>query len=481
MAQAERDLLHTEIFAMMPNAIKYKYADNLKLTRDVIIRDFMFGPAGLNLDATMATPKGMDEAGEIETESTAWAHLKQFQDHPQAGPFVKALKTYNATCKTVDTYCIGFLADLRSDGRFHPSYILAKGGQAGDEDEGGGTNTGRSSCKNPAYQCLVAETEILTTIGRKKLVDVIGAYENGYPVEVLTHTGMWQPVAGVHRNGVQPTYRVIMSSGKTIVCTGNHPILTVHGFIRADQLRLGLRVYTIGSYGKDHTRPLSERQEQNLSDVGEHDGSLLQRLGDVLALVRRSRYTRVRRLARLRDVLRRYGGNSGWDDLGARKRGLRLLERERAMVAAFRDELEQTEHAGLDLQWEDSARRGLGARDRVRRSIEAQIAEGLARGQGTWDALAAYEAGFAVEEIAKIESGGDRETFDLSVDESHSFVSHSFVAEGVPDGSVSADALHEQLVAGVDVSDFEMESKVNYCPTGVAFLDNMPGHADRCT
>jgi DNA polymerase-1 len=35
---------------------------------------------------------------------------------------------------------------------FHPSYILAKGGQAGDEEEGGGTNTGRSSCKDPAYQ-----------------------------------------------------------------------------------------------------------------------------------------------------------------------------------------------------------------------------------------------------------------------------------------------------------------------------------------
>jgi hypothetical protein len=36
-----------------------------------------------------------------------------------------------------------------------------------------------------------------------------------------------------------------------------------------------------------------------------------------------------------------------------------------------------------------------------------------------------------------------------------------------PDGSVSADALHEQLVAGVDVSDIEMESKAELIKNGV--------------
>ena len=36
-----------------------------------------------------------------------------------------------------------------------------------------------------------------------------------------------------------------------------------------------------------------------------------------------------------------------------------------------------------------------------------------------------------------------------------------------PDGSVSADALHEQLVAGVDVSDFEAESRAQLLANGV--------------
>jgi hypothetical protein len=36
-----------------------------------------------------------------------------------------------------------------------------------------------------------------------------------------------------------------------------------------------------------------------------------------------------------------------------------------------------------------------------------------------------------------------------------------------PDGSVSADALHEQLVAGVDVSDFDAEARARLLANGV--------------
>ena len=36
-----------------------------------------------------------------------------------------------------------------------------------------------------------------------------------------------------------------------------------------------------------------------------------------------------------------------------------------------------------------------------------------------------------------------------------------------PDGSVSADALHEELVADVDVSDFEVESRTQLVANGV--------------
>ena len=140
--------------ALIPNKIKYKYLDNLTLSRDVIIREFLFGPNGLNLTPKLYTDgaEKMIAQGKDPLPSCAWDHLKLFAEHHKAGPFVKILKEYHATRKTLSTYIVGFMEHLRSDGRFHPSYILAKGGQAGDEDEGGGTNTGRSSCKDPAYQ-----------------------------------------------------------------------------------------------------------------------------------------------------------------------------------------------------------------------------------------------------------------------------------------------------------------------------------------
>lgn len=155
-AEAETEMIQQskDCFAMMPNKILYKYADDLKLSRPVIIRDFLFGPQGLGLTPLEYT-EGSDKLvaeGKPAMPSTAWSHLKTFVDHPEAGPFVKKYKEFNVTAKALNTYIVGFLEYLRSDGRFHPSYILAKGGQAGDEDEEGGTNTGRSSCKAPAYQ-----------------------------------------------------------------------------------------------------------------------------------------------------------------------------------------------------------------------------------------------------------------------------------------------------------------------------------------
>ena len=162
--EAEGDAAEQQKFCfdLMPNKIKYQYADNLALTRDAIIRDFMFrSPYGLQLTPQMFTEKSDEQVakGKPPQESTAWEHLKKFADHKKAGPFVHKLKEYNATKKTLDTYINGFLEHLRSDGRFHPSYILAKGGQAGDEDNEGGTNTGRSSCKSPAYQTWPKRTK----------------------------------------------------------------------------------------------------------------------------------------------------------------------------------------------------------------------------------------------------------------------------------------------------------------------------------
>lgn len=126
-----------------------KKTHGLNPTKASFLCDYMFSPMGLNLKPRMFTPKG-------DAPSTAMQHLEQFEDHPDAGPFVKALAGYAEAAKMLSTYVIGFQKHIRTDGRFHPTYWLF----AGDKDDSseGGTVTGRLSCKDPAFQTIPKHT-----------------------------------------------------------------------------------------------------------------------------------------------------------------------------------------------------------------------------------------------------------------------------------------------------------------------------------
>jgi DNA polymerase I-like protein with 3'-5' exonuclease and polymerase domains len=145
-AELENDLnkaiyiAQKEAFELMPEVIKMRHKDKLSLSRSAIISDFMFGSSGLGLKPKELTAK-------TNAPSTAFSHLTQFHDHPIAGEFIKRYKEYNSATKTLSTYVKGFLSHLRSDGRFHASYILSK-------SDDGGTNSGRLACTGPALQTI---------------------------------------------------------------------------------------------------------------------------------------------------------------------------------------------------------------------------------------------------------------------------------------------------------------------------------------
>jgi DNA polymerase I-like protein with 3'-5' exonuclease and polymerase domains len=147
--QEHKDAVEAEALDMMPTRIKLKHEDKgWKLTRSAIIKDFMFSPAGLDLDPQMVSEK-------TQQPSTAKKHLLMFSDHPKAGPFIKKFEDYNRTSKTLSTYIDGFMKHLRSDNRLHPSYMLFRGAY-GDADSG--TVTGRLSAKDPAVQTIPKHT-----------------------------------------------------------------------------------------------------------------------------------------------------------------------------------------------------------------------------------------------------------------------------------------------------------------------------------
>lgn len=131
-------------------SLKHRPLDGspINITKAAFIKDYMFSPMGLNLKPKMQTEK----SGE---PSTALEHLLMFEHHPDAKAFIDVIKVYGSATKTLSTYVVGFLKHLRTDGRFHPTYMLFKGAESGDE---GGTVTGRLSARDPAIQTLPKHT-----------------------------------------------------------------------------------------------------------------------------------------------------------------------------------------------------------------------------------------------------------------------------------------------------------------------------------
>lgn len=149
---AEAKKLHARCMSHVPKRLQNRYADkNNFLTSPPAMKDFLFSKDGLNLKPLMMTPKG-------DEPSTAKEHLEMFADNPEAAPFIEALGEYNSVMKTKSTYVVGFMKHLRSDDRFHPSYMLHRGGY-GDSDSDAGTVTGRTSAKDPAYQTIPKHTK----------------------------------------------------------------------------------------------------------------------------------------------------------------------------------------------------------------------------------------------------------------------------------------------------------------------------------
>lgn len=134
-----------KLFSGRLKAKHFKHKDKTKLSRGAVIEDYMFSPLGLDLKPLDYTDKG--------SISTAKEHLMKFYSVPEAKEFVSLVTRYNKASKMRGTYVDGFLKHLRSDGRFHATYMLFK-------SDDGGTNTGRLSCLDPPLQTLPKHDKI---------------------------------------------------------------------------------------------------------------------------------------------------------------------------------------------------------------------------------------------------------------------------------------------------------------------------------
>ena len=155
VAQLEKDTL-----SILPNIMKAKHRDKIgeqfeagksPLTPS-ILKEFFFGPNGLNLKPLMFT-------GKTKEPSTARAHLKMFATNPKASIMITKLEQLSSCSKTLSTFVDGFMDCIRPDGRLHPSYMLYHGGFNDDAEDESGTVSGRLAAKDPAIQTLPSKTK----------------------------------------------------------------------------------------------------------------------------------------------------------------------------------------------------------------------------------------------------------------------------------------------------------------------------------
>lgn len=154
----EQARLQAEMKKLVPRKLYIKFLEEFTdtekspFTKPKVMRELFFTSAGYNLKPTVFTEKAGDP-------STAQDHLLSLSgDSPEAKEFITLMGELASANKTQSTYVKGFMKHLRSDGRFHPHYMLFRGGYA-NEDDASGADTGRTSCRDPAAQTIPKHTK----------------------------------------------------------------------------------------------------------------------------------------------------------------------------------------------------------------------------------------------------------------------------------------------------------------------------------
>lgn len=413
----ELDTLTTAARSIIGGRIVAKHHDpdkrgGLNLTKASLLVDFMFSPMGLNLKPQMTTEKS-------GAPSTALEHLMMFKDVPEAKEFVGLLKNYSSATKTLQTYVHGFQKHIRSDGNFHPSYYFF----AGNKDEGeGGTNTGRLSCKDPAFQCLKGDSQVTTSQGLQSIADIVDGYAKGREFKVLTHTGKWKPVVGVYKNGVRPVFDVRFGTGKIVTSTENHPYLTSRGWVRTDQLKPGDICYELRT-------PNEGLHQPNVLQLDSNEESLHKSDQQRLATVRGQRDQGLREVGEVLQLSSGHGGEACCGvECGAQgcERGLRTPELRVGAAEKASEQSHQQQEDHPQRSNEDRSRVGIRGGDQsgtVALSALCGDVDGASLDEGyPWDRSVFQEV-----EVVSITPAGECETFDLTIQDSHSFVANGVI------------------------------------------------------
>lgn len=439
---AEINRLTGSMLDCLPSKLRIKYKDSIADALDegknpfrkALMSEFLFTSAGLNLKPQMYTEK-------TKEPSTSLDHLMMFEDDPVAAKFIGLMREHGSASKTLSTYVTGFLKHLRPDGRFHPTYLLSRMDYNGED---GGAVTGR---------CLTAEARILTDKGEIPIKELVERGEQGEAFKVLTHKNRWLPVTGFWRNGLKPVCTV-KAQGRSLTSTYNHPYMSFPSWTLAEDLQLGSWLYSVVQPPKVEEWRLIHGWPFEVSNMGRVrraiDGQGV-KAGDIYKQQARGKW------GHLKVTLRTFGEGAKKQDFPVHKLvadafltnkgGVEIahLNGDAACnwstnlkwVSVEDNKLHFRLHGNAQhdnqkkLDWEtvDALRAGAWGNNH-----QAAEALGLSRELvrdvrlfKRWNGRRDSMAGFMPIRVDSVQDAGVQETFDLTVDEDHSFVANGLV------------------------------------------------------
>jgi predicted phage terminase large subunit-like protein len=87
-------------------------------------------------------------------------------------------------------------------------------------------------------KCVVAGTPVTLATGERKPIEQV-CHSDMVISLTIGHNSSRARVIANHENGARPVLKITLLSGRYIVCTENHPLLTVAGWRPADALKVG--------------------------------------------------------------------------------------------------------------------------------------------------------------------------------------------------------------------------------------------------
>lgn len=93
-------------------------------------------------------------------------------------------------------------------------------------------------------KCIAAGERVMLANGSLKRIEDIHPSDMVITLNSCYNTDV-SKTQSVYENGVKPVIKITLVSGKTLICTENHPLLTVHGWVETGELKIGDAIATV--------------------------------------------------------------------------------------------------------------------------------------------------------------------------------------------------------------------------------------------